>query len=330
MAEILILTETDLKGCVKLDAGAIDIVENAFAKLAEGGVVMPPVMRMDMQDVNGEVDVKTAYVPGLDGFAIKTSPGFFDNPAKGLPSTSGLMVVHSADTGFVQAVLLDNGLLTDIRTAAAGGVAAKALSRSDSKVLGIVGTGLQARMQAEAVCKVRQIEEIRVWGRDPDKAAQCVKDIISRTSVDAKIADSLAGMVRNSDIVVTTTPTRKPLITAEMLHPGLHITAMGSDSEHKNEIAPEAVAEADLFVCDRHEQSLRQGELHHAVGSGIIPDDVVPVELGQVLIGQHPGRSETDMITICDLTGTGVQDTAIALHALKVAKSKRLGTVITT
>jgi ornithine cyclodeaminase/alanine dehydrogenase-like protein (mu-crystallin family) len=118
--EVTVLTESDLRRLVRLDLPAIDVVERAFAALASGAVVMPPVLSMAIPEANGEVDVKTAYIPGFDGFAIKVSPGFFDNPKIGLPSLNGLMILFSAKTGLVEALLLDNGYLTDVRTAAAG------------------------------------------------------------------------------------------------------------------------------------------------------------------------------------------------------------------
>jgi len=132
MSNIKILTEADLRGLVKLDLDVIECVEQAFAALATGDVVMPPILSMAIAPFNGEVDVKTAFVPGIDSFAIKISPGFFDNPKIGLPSTSGLMVLLSARTGMLEALLLDNGYLTDVRTAAAGAVAARHLARADA------------------------------------------------------------------------------------------------------------------------------------------------------------------------------------------------------
>ena len=328
MPDMLVLSEKELRECVTLDADVVDIIADAFSKLAGGQVIMPPILRMDMADKNGEVDVKTAYVPGLDGFAIKTSPGFFDNPKKGLATTSGLMTVHSSETGHVQAILLDNGYLTDIRTAAAGAVAARHMAPEEVSTLGIIGAGMQARLQAKAFCLARNVDRILVWGRDPDSAKKAAQDITRLTGKQASVSESLSAMVRDAQAIVTTTPARKPLIDKTMLHPGLHITAMGSDSEHKNEISPEVIAQAELFVCDKHEQSARLGELHHAIGGGLVPEDMPVIELGQLVSGLHPGRTEEDQVTICDLTGTGVQDTAIAVHALAVARAKGLGTVI--
>ena len=139
--EIRILTEAELRAAVPLDLAAVDTVEAAFSALAEGGVVMPPILSMDLPQVNGEVDVKTAWIPGFDGFAIKVSPGFFDNPGLGLPSLNGLMVLLSARTGLVDALFLDNGYLTDVRTAAAGAVAARHLAPARVETAGVFGTG---------------------------------------------------------------------------------------------------------------------------------------------------------------------------------------------
>src|SRR5689334_17911477 len=150
MSRISILMEKDLRAVVKLDVSAVDCVEQAFAALATKAVAMPPILRLDIPEFRGEVDVKTAYVPGFDGFAIKVSPGFFDNPKIGLPSLNGLMVLLSSKTGLVQALLLDNGYLTDVRTAAAGAVAANHLARKDASIATVFGAGVQARLQLEA------------------------------------------------------------------------------------------------------------------------------------------------------------------------------------
>ena len=163
MPKITILTERELRSLVDLDDSAVSIVEEAFTALAGGSVVMPPVLSMAIAAANGEVDVKTAYVPGLEGFAIKVSPGFFNNPGLGLPSLNGLMILFSATTGVVQAVLLDNGYLTDLRTAAAGAVAAKHLAPENVGIVGVIGAGVQADFQLRALRLVRKFERVVVW-----------------------------------------------------------------------------------------------------------------------------------------------------------------------
>ena len=142
---LTILTEAELRRCVTLDLEVVDAIADAFSALASGRVVMPPILHMALAEANGEVDVKTAYVPGLPSFAIKVSPGFFDNPKQGLPSLSGMMMLLSASTGRLEALHLDNGYLTELRTAAAGAVAARHLARSDARIAGVLGAGRQAQ-----------------------------------------------------------------------------------------------------------------------------------------------------------------------------------------
>lgn len=324
---IAILTEAELRQSVGLDSEALAAVAEAFAALGRGGVVMPPILRLDIVEKNGEMDVKTAYVQGLDSFALKVSTGFFDNPKLGLPSLSGMMTLISAHTGRVEAVLLDNGYLTDIRTALAGALAADKLARPDAAVVGILGAGLQARLQLEALRLVRGIDRALVWGRDEEKAKSYAAEMSERFGIPVQAADAET-VVRTADIVVTTTPSRTPVLRAEWLHPGLHVTAMGSDAEEKNEIAPAALARADLLVVDRRSQCERLGELHHALAAGALKPDHPVVELGQIVAGLAPGRPSPEAVTLCDLTGTGVQDTAIALYAARKAVAEGAGTQI--
>lgn len=329
MSEMLVLTEPDLRRIVRLDASTVACVEDAFAALATKPVVMPPILRLDIVESRGEVDVKTAYVPGLDGFAIKVSPGFFDNPKLGLPSLNGLMILFSTKTGLVEALLLDNGYLTDVRTAAAGAVAAKHLSRADSQVVAIFGAGIQARLQLEALTVVRPIKRARVWARDLAKAEAAAQDLTISLGIAVEAVPHPEAACDGADIIVTTTPAEQPILKAAWLQPGLHITAMGSDSEHKNEIDPTILTRAS-YIADSVAQTRCLGELHHAIRAGLVEPDRPFPELGQVIAGQAPGREAPDSITLCDLTGTGVQDTAIATLAHARARQASAGRSINT
>ncbi|KAB0268149.1 ectoine utilization protein EutC [Microvirga brassicacearum] len=329
MARMLVLTEPDLRNVVRLDASVVACVENAFAALATKAVVMPPILRLDIAEHRGEVDVKTAYVPGLDGFAIKVSPGFFDNPKLGLPSLNGLMILLSTRTGLVEALLLDNGYLTDVRTAAAGAVAAKHLARPDAHTAAILGAGIQARLQLEALTLVRPITRARIWAREPAKAEAAAREMAHSLRITVEAASTPEAACDGAQIIVTTTPAEQPILKAEWLRPGQHITAMGSDSEHKNEIEPAVLARVSYFA-DSLAQTRRLGELHHAIRAGLIAPDRSFAELGQVIAGQAPGRESPDTITLCDLTGTGVQDTAIATLAHARAANAGAGRAIDT
>ena len=324
MPTIRLLSEADLRRAVPLDLAAVDCIEDAFARLAAGGVVMPPVLSMAIHDFNGEVDVKTAYVPGLDSFALKISPGFFDNPKLGLPSTSGLMVLFSARTGEVEAVLFDNGYLTDVRTAAAGAVAARHLAREDAECAAILGTGMQARLQLKALTLVRPIRRAAIWGRDRAKAEALASQLAAELGIDA-VAAAAEEAVGSADIVVTTTAATDPVLKADWLRPGQHITAMGSDQPTKCEVEPAALARASRYVADRLSQTRIMGELRAALATGAMADTDYP-ELGAVVAGDAPGRTDAAEITFADLTGTGVQDTAIATLALARASGTGAGT----
>ena len=325
MARIRLLTEGELRRLVPLDLDAVACVENAFVTLAGGAVVMPPILSMAIAEANGEIDVKTAYVPGLPAFAVKMSPGFFDNPAKGLPSTSGLMVVFSAETGEVQAVLLDNGYLTDVRTAAAGAVAANHLALTGATRAAILGTGLQAELQLKALTLVRPIGDVAIWGRNAQKA-EALAEKAAAWGLSARVVGDVAEAVRGADIIVTTTPATTPILSAGWLAPGQHVTAMGSDQHGKAELEPACLARADRYVPDRLSQTRALGELRSAVEAGIVAADAHFDELGAVCAGTAAGRTRDDEITIADLTGTGVQDTAIATLAMMRAREAGAGT----
>lgn len=316
---VTILTEADLRALVPLDLAAVDCIEAGFRALATEPVAMPPILRLDIPEHRGEVDVKTAYVPGIDQFAIKISPGFFGNAALGLPSTNGMMVVLSARTGLVQALLLDNGYLTDVRTAAAGAVAARHLSRDDDATAAILGAGMQAEMQAVALSLVRPVRSLRIWARDPARAA-ALCDRLAARGLTARPCATVDEATGGADIIVTTTPATAPILHAAA--PGQHITAMGSDAEHKNEIAPALLARA-TYVADRLSQTRVLGELHHAIAAGTVAPDQPFAELGQIVAGLAPGRVAASQITLADLTGTGIQDTAIA--ALAVSRARAAG-----
>lgn len=324
--DIRIVSAAELRATVGLDLAMVDVIERAFEFLASGAVVMPPILSMELAEVNGEVDVKTAYIPGFDGFAIKVSPGFFDNPKLGLPSLNGLMILFSAKTGLVEVVFFDNGYLTDIRTAAAGAVAARHLAPEHVTTAGVIGTGVQARLQMQAAHLVRPFERVLVYGRRPEKAATCAADLAASLGVEVEVTTNAQTLVERSQLVVTTTPARTPVLMAEWLHPELHVTAMGSDQVGKTEIDPAALTAADLYVCDRVSQCEVSGELEAARAAGLLRG-VIPPELGEIITGAKPGRRSPADITICDLTGTGAQDTAIASHVAGMLGDT--GTIIT-
>lgn len=308
-----IYNKAQIESVTQLDLDALEAIEEAFAALGRGLVTMPPILSMNIEENNGEVDVKTAHIRGNDTFAIKISPGFFDNPKLGLPSLNGLMVLFSAKTGLVDSLLLDEGYLTDTRTALAGALAAKWLSRADANTVAVMGSGLQAELQVAALRLVRPIRQVRVFARSEEKANAYRTKLAEKYGLDVIVCQSAKEACAEAHIVVTTTPSTEPLLAWDDLPPGIHVTAMGSDNAHKQELESDILEKADYFVVDRLSQSATLGELHHFQGE--FPKHIF--ELGTLIAEQKHLRTDDMQITVCDLTGTGVQDTAIAGYTEK-------------
>ena len=319
----IILQHNEIKQCVTLDESLISIIENAFINLSQGKTIMPPILRLDVKEYHGESDVKAAYIQGLDSFAIKVASGFFNNPSLGLPSSNGLMILLDSQTGIVKSVLLDKGYLTDIRTAIAGAIASKYLSNPDVETVGIIGAGIQAKLQLQALMLVRSPKKIKVWGRDSLKVNKFIEEMKNTLKIESCLSSE--ELVTSSDLIITTTPSGNPLIKIEWLKKGMHITAMGSDAEHKNELDPKILKECDIYVPDSQAQTSILGELHHALKANLISPETTFNDLGNIILKPDLGRKNKDDITICDLTGTGVQDTAIARHTYDLAIKNNLG-----
>jgi ornithine cyclodeaminase len=327
MGTIRVLVEADLREAVGFGPEELDVIEAVYPLITSGVGSMPPIMRIDVPESNGEIDIKSAYLPGYSGIAVKVSAGFFDNPEKGLSSLGGLMMVFDTETGVPRSALFDNGYLTDLRTALAGAVAARHLSNETASHVAVFGAGMQARLQVEALSLVRPIERVSIWARRSEAAEKLAAELNTRLDVAARSTTGEAAAAE-AEILVTATPSSEPLVTEGMLHPGLHITAVGADAEGKQELTAEVVAAADRFVCDSIAQSTRLGELRAALAAGF--DRNRAVELGGVISGDAPGRNSNSDVTVCDLTGTGAQDTAIASLAVERCARSGAGIAIET
>jgi len=319
----IILQSEEIKKVVHLNSELIPIIEEAFKSLSKGQTVMPPILRLNIKKYHGESDVKAAYIEGLDSFAIKVASGFFNNPSLGLPSSNGLMILLDSKTGVLKSVLLDKGYLTDLRTAIAGAIASKYLSNPNIETAGIMGAGIQAKLQLQALMLVRNPKKIKIWGRDLLKVKKFIEEFDNILNIESCLSDE--ELVTSSDLIITTTPSKNPLIKNEWLKKGIHITAMGSDAEHKNELDPKIISSCDVYVPDSQAQTSILGELHHALRGNLISPDTIFNDLGSIVLDPNLGRKSKDDITICDLTGTGVQDTAIARHTYDLAIKNNLG-----
>lgn len=286
---------------------SMPLIEQGFADYSAGKCNIPPVGELIME--KGEIHIKYGCIKGGDYYVVKIASGFYGNIDMGLPNSNGMMILFSQHTGEVAAILHDECLLTDVRTAVAGAISAKYLAPKKVTAIGIVGTGVQARMQAEYLAPVTDCKDIIVWGRKPKKLLEYKKDMAAK-GYNVTATMDMNELCSAANLIVTTTPSEDVLITADMIKPGTHITAMGSDMPDKQEIDAEILKMADIVVSDSIDQSQLRGEVYQALKRKTITNDDV-VELGSV-ISAGAGRMNEDQITIADLTGVAVQDLKIA------------------
>ncbi len=285
-------------------------IEAGFVAYSERRAEVPPVGALRFSNPPGDVHIKYGYLHDDDFFVVKIASGFYENPSRGLPSGNGLMLLFSQKTGELASVLLDEGYLTDLRTAVAGAIAAKYLAPKTVTCIGILGTGVQARLQLQLLRAVTPCREVLVWGRNAQRAAD-YKAEMEREGFTVAITGDVRDVPRACNLIVTTTAATAPLIAAADARPGTHITAVGADSAHKQELDAALFPKADVVVVDSVSQCADHGDLSHAVRAGLIrPDDVR--ELGAVIAGKAPGRTSPEQLTIADLTGVAVQDVQIA------------------
>ena len=296
---------------IKLLIPSLDLmprIEAAFVGYSAGKAVVPPVgeLRLD----KGDVHIKYGYLRGDEYYVIKIASGFHGNPELGLSSSGGMMLLFHQATGEPACVLIDEGVLTDLRTAVAGAIAARHLAPTTVHRLGILGTGIQAHLQLAHLREVTECRDVLVWGRNDAHTARFVADA-EKLGFRAEASRHPSALLASCNLVVTTTPATSPLLLAADLRPGTHITAVGSDTPNKQELESEILARADVVVADSIDQCLERGEIHRALEAGILEAEHL-VELGEVIAGRVPGRTTDDEITVADLTGVAVQDIAVA------------------
>ncbi len=289
-------------------------IEAGFVAYSRGESVVPPVGELLLEDPPGEVHIKYGYITGDDYYVIKVASGFAGNAELGLSTSNGLMLAFSQQSGELAAVLLDEGSLTDIRTAVAGAIAAKYLAPSTITRIGIMGAGIQARLQLEHLMGLTECRDVLVWGRHQERLDRYAEDM-GRLGFDIATTTDALGILDTCNLIVTTTPAHEPILRSSGGLRGLHITAVGSDTPSKQELDTEILAQADLVVADSIAQCVERGEIHRALRAQSVAKPNI-VELGQIIAGDAAGRTSEDQVTLADLTGVAVQDIQIAKAVL--------------
>jgi ornithine cyclodeaminase len=304
---IVVLREPEIRSLLD-PASCIAAVEQAFTAYATGGAELPGVIHLDVPEHRGEIHIKAGHLHGGNWYACKFASGFAGR-------NDGVVLTFDARTGAPAGILFDGGYLTDLRTAAAGAIAARHLAVPSVDTVAILGTGIQARLQPRVIAAVRPFQSVRVWGRRHDAAEAVAGDIGGR------VAETVEAAVDGAQIVITVTASRTPILRAEWLTPGALVIAVGSDGPDKQELDVGVLASADRIVADSLPQCARLGEVHHALSAGVIAERDV-TELGAITSGRAPGRRTPTETIVCDLTGIGVQDVAAATVVMQRALAR--------
>jgi ornithine cyclodeaminase len=290
-------------------------IEAGFAAYSRGEAIVPPVGELSFEDPPGDVHIKYGAIRKGGTYLVKIASGFYQNPQRGLPVSNGLMIAFDSQTGAPRAVLLDQGLLTRTRTAIAGAIAAKHLAPRKIDCIGIIGTGTQAHLQLQYLAGVLKCRRAMVLSRSAERARRYAQDLAAH-QFEVGIAADVEQLFAACQLVVTTTPARSPVVPAEVVRPGTHITAVGADTPQKQELATGVLGKADIVVADSIAQCRERGEISHALRDKSLRAEDVR-ELGAVIDGRTPGRTRDDQISVADLTGVVVQDIQIASAVLE-------------
>jgi len=300
---------------------AVQRIHDAYIASAQGEVQTADVVHLAFPQANGDCHVKSGHIADTASYVIKIASGFYDNPAKGLPSSNGMMLAFSATTGQTLAILRDEGWLTDMRTAIGGALATRALARSDASEVLIIGAGIQARFQAICLAQLMPDRALNfhLWARNA-AATQTLATDLTAAGHNAEAATDLNAAIGTADIIVTTTTATQPLFVDGLVRKGTHVTAIGADCPGKQELPTRLVASATVRVCDMASQSLNHGEFQAAHRKDT---SLQVTEFGHVLSGAQPGRTSDEDITIADLTGIAAQDIAITQAIIDAADSAK-------
>jgi ornithine cyclodeaminase len=301
-------------------AEVINSMEEGFALFSKGQANIPPFGSLHFNNPPGTVHIKHGHIKGSDNYVVKIASGFYENPKIGIPSSQGLMLLFDSRTGQLKAILLDEAYLTEIRTAAAGALAAKYFAPKNVSCIGIVGTGTQAFHQLNLLKHAVACKDVIVWGR----SLESLQSFTSRNELSSfriKPTLDVTELTANCNLIVTTTPSKSPLIFANRVQPGTHITAVGADGGGKIELEPKLFSKADIVCVDSRDQCFLHGDVAFALKEGLIGPEKV-IELGEAAANPALRRKNDREITVVDLTGVAIQDIQIANAVYTSSSSK--------
>ena len=323
----LILGREEVESLLNMEI-TIRAVENAFKEMGEGRIKMPPRIPIVLEEYSGATGFMPAYIEKTRVMGIKIMSHYGQNPQKfNLPYLIGLIVLSNPETGYPYAIM-DAGFITTMRTGAAGAVGAKYLSRKDSEIAGVIGLGDQGKSQIVALDKVRKIRKVKAYDISKESQANFAKEMRDKIDSDIEIVESAKMAVKDVDILITCTPSTRPIVKGEWIDKGTHITAIGADMPEKEELYPNAFEKIDKIVVDSKEQAIITGELSIPISEEVITENDIYSTIGEIVAGKKAGREHYEEITLFKSTGLAIQDISTAYEVYKRAKRKRKGTEV--
>ncbi len=290
-------------------------IEDGFVAYSQGKVVVPPIGEMIFEDPPGETHIKYGFIKNDDYYVIKIASGFYETANSNLMTGSGLMLVFSQKSGKPVCILFDEGYLTAVRTAVAGAIVAKYFAPKKVHRIGVFGTGGQGRMQVEYLKSVVDCKDVIVWGINQEEVNE-YKSYMEPKGYEIQTTLNPNDIASSCNLIITATPSKTPLLQANQINKGTHITAMGSDTIEKQELDSKILQMADVVVADSIVQCQSRGEIYQALTAGVL-DGGKPIELGNAIVNMDLQRTSDAQITVADLTGVAIQDVQISKAVLK-------------
>jgi len=324
---ILLLGDREVRALLIME-DAIKAVEDVFKEKNLGRVQTPLKTFLFYKKYNGDHRFMPAYLEKLDIAGVKIVNTHPENRKKyGLPTVAGIIVLATPKTGEILTIL-DATWITVVKTAAASAVATKYLARNNSETLGLVGAGLQAIAHLEAFAQIMKLKKVKVWSRTSETAEKFLQKMTKQCSeINFTMAKDVKEAVKDSDVVATITPSRQPIVMVDWVKPGVHINAMGADAPGKQELDPEILKKAKIVVDDL-EHSSHSGEINVPLAQGLISEEDIYGEIGEIALGRKPGRTSPNEITVFASTGVAIQDIAVAEVVYREAVTRGFGTKI--
>lgn len=323
MPETILLNRSQVSGLMTMKE-VIESVETAYSVHAERKVQMPAKEYLFYKKFKGDLRIMPCFIRGMDESGVKNVNVHPDNPRKyGLPTVMAMIELVDPQTGFPISVM-DGTWITNMRTGAAAGVATKYLAREDSEILGLVGAGVQAATGLEAILEVRDIKEVRVSCRTCQTREQFAEMVSEKYGIEAKATDTIKEAVVGADVLLTTTPSREPVVKSKWVGEGTHINGIGADAPGKQELDSHIFQKAKI-VIDCWEQASHSGQINIPIQEGLIRKSDIHGKIGDVIIGAIPGRTSDKEITVFDSTGLAVQDIVTAWKVYEKALQKGIG-----